>query len=311
MSKLRFAYNIGRVLGNNLKSQCSRTTTFKSYSSNPNLIFSFVILRSFSTGKTQQNIRLSKHESIDNFSKVERPASISYFTAKPTYNDFIIQLDDLLHKHRTTPTKLIDKNAPPTLWILKQHLDEKLGLRLKTNQYRLITRKLHRLDKIMFEFAPELHNFLDLFRRYDPEKEKKDIEAMKTVDPYGRALAIGRRKEATAQVWVVEGDGHVLVNGIPVADYFPLLKDRESILYPFQVTGLLGKYNVWTKVKGGGPTGQAGAIAHGITKALIIHNSDLKPILREAKLVTRDTRVVERKKPGLAKARKRYTWVKR
>jgi len=195
----------------------------------------------------QQSIHLNNHN--------ERPESISYFTAKPTYNDLIIQFDDLLNKYRTTPSKICDKNAPPTLWILKQHLDEKLGLRLKTNQYRTITRKLHQLDKIMPSAAPELHNFLDLFRRYDPEQEKKDIKAMKTVDQHGRAFAIGRRKEATAQVWVVEGDGHVLVNGNPAAEYFPILKDRDSIFYPFRVTGLLGKYNVWTKVKGGGPTG--------------------------------------------------------
>jgi len=320
-SKLQFVYNVsGKVLENNLKSHINHSVILKTRNRNANVIYSFVLFRGFYTtttvkalgSETQQNFRLNKYESIDTFSVREQPQSISYFTARPTYNDLIIQLDELISKYRTAPKiKIHDKSGPSTLWKLKQRLDEELGLRLKTNQYRIITQKLNQLDKIIPETAPKLHNFLDLFRRSDPEKEKKRLEAMKTIDQYGRAFALGKRKEAVAQVWVVEGDGHVIVNGKPAAEYFSLLKDRESILYPFQVTDLLGKYNVWTRVKGGGMTGQSDAIAHGITKALIIHNSDLKPILRAAKLVTRDTRVVERKKPGLAKARKRYTWVKR
>ncbi|CAB4384635.1 unnamed protein product [Rhizophagus irregularis] len=308
-SKLHFVYKVSeKVLGNNLKSNIKKSIILKSCNRNSNIINPFVNFRYYTTTTTIS--KENKYESIDILSNREIPQSISYFTGKPTYNDLIIQLDDLIFKYRKTP-KLKDKNVLSTLWILKQRLDEKLGLCLKTHQYRTIIQKLNQLNIIIPEIAPQLHNFLDLFRRYDLEKEKKLLEAMKTVDQFGRAFTLGKRKEAVAQVWVVEGDGHVIVNGKPIAEYFSLMKDRESILYPFQVTDLLGKYNVWTKVKGGGTTGQADAIAHGITKALIIHDSDLKPILRAANLVTRDTRVVERKKPGLAKARKRYTWVKR
>lgn len=260
-SKLQFVYNVsGKVLENNLKSHIKKSVILKSCNKNVNIIYPFVNFRGFYTtvkalsNENQQNIRLNKYESVDMFIEREKPQSISYFTGKPTYNDLIIRLDDLISKYGTTP-KIHEKSVSSALWKLKQHLDEELGLCLKTHQYRTIIQKLNQLDKIIPEIAPKLHNFLDLFRRYDLEKEKKRLEAMKTTDKYGRAFALGKRKEATAQVWVVEGNGHVIVNGKPIAEYFSLLKDRESILYPFQVTDLLGKYNVWVKVKGGGTTG--------------------------------------------------------
>jgi small subunit ribosomal protein S9 len=258
-SKLQFVYKVsGKVLGNNLKSQhITKSVILKSCNRNSNNKYPFINFRGFHTTiKTfdSENIHLNKYESFDILSKREQPESISYFTGKPTYNDLIIRLNDLISKYRTTP-KIHDKSESSTLWKLKKHLDEELGLRLKTHQYRTIIQKLNQLNKIIPEIAPQLHNFLDLFRRYDLEKEKKLLGAMKTVDRYGRAFALGKRKEAVAQVWVVEGDGHVIINGKPISEYFSLLKDRESILYPFQVTDLLEKYNVWTKVEGGGTTG--------------------------------------------------------
>ncbi|CAJ0910936.1 14436_t:CDS:2 [Entrophospora sp. SA101] len=78
-------------------------------------------------------------------------------------------------------------------------------------------------------------------------------------------------------------DGLVYVNGVPMTNYFQLLKDRNSILFPFKVTDLIGKYNVWAVVRGGGHTGQSEAIAHGITKSLLVHDPSLKPILRKAR----------------------------
>jgi len=87
--------------------------------------------------------------------------------------------------------------------------------------------------------------------------------------------------------------------------------DREKILRPFRLTGLLGAFNVFALVRGGGMTGQSGAIAHAIAKSLAEHVPDVKIILQRSKLLRRDPRMVERKKPGRAKARKGYTWVKR
>ncbi|CAG8663896.1 7540_t:CDS:2 [Cetraspora pellucida] len=219
-------------------------------------------------------------DAIEVFKPSEQPASLSYFTAKPHYNDLLIHLDELFEKYRNSPKLERDKNSP-TLWMLKDHLGSELGLKLKSNHYRNITRKLNRLDLVVPESAPKLHSFLELFRRIDLEKKKKELEANKTPNRYGVTYAVGRRKEAAAQVWLVEGDGKVFVNSVPVADYFSLLKDRETVLYPLYLTDSLNKYNVWVKVKGGGTSGQAGAIAHGITRNLIIHDPSLKPDLRK------------------------------
>ncbi|EGN99684.1 hypothetical protein SERLA73DRAFT_88269 [Serpula lacrymans var. lacrymans S7.3] len=103
----------------------------------------------------------------------------------------------------------------------------------------------------------------------------------------------------------------VLVNNVPLAHYFPIPADRERVIRPLKLTGLLGAYNVFAIVRGGGVSGQSGAVAHGIAKGLAAHEPAIEMILRKAKLMRRDPRMVERKKTGMAKARKRYTWVKR
>ncbi|KAI0675259.1 ribosomal protein S5 domain 2-like protein [Trametes maxima] len=104
---------------------------------------------------------------------------------------------------------------------------------------------------------------------------------------------------------------NILINNIPLADYFPHLTDRERIVRPFRVAGLLGAFNVFALVRGGGSTGQSGALALGIAKGLAAHVPEVEPLLRKAKMLKRDPRMVERKKTGRAKARKAYTWVKR
>ncbi|KAJ8496490.1 hypothetical protein ONZ51_g1072 [Trametes cubensis] len=104
---------------------------------------------------------------------------------------------------------------------------------------------------------------------------------------------------------------NILVNNIPLVEYFPHLSDRERIVRPFRIAGLLGAYNVFALVRGGGSTGQSGALALGIAKALAAHVPEVEPLLRKAKMLKRDPRMVERKKTGRAKSRKAYTWVKR
>ncbi|KAL0579170.1 37S ribosomal protein S9, mitochondrial [Marasmius crinis-equi] len=103
----------------------------------------------------------------------------------------------------------------------------------------------------------------------------------------------------------------ILVNNLPISEYFPQPQDRERIVRPLKVAGVLGKYNVFTIVRGGGTTGQSGAVAHGVAKGVFAHEPETGAVLKRAKLLRRDPRMVERKKTGLAKARKRYTWVKR
>ncbi|KAI0823763.1 ribosomal protein S5 domain 2-like protein [Trametes gibbosa] len=104
---------------------------------------------------------------------------------------------------------------------------------------------------------------------------------------------------------------NILINNIPLVDYFPHVTDRERIVRPFRIAGLIGAYNVFALVRGGGSTGQSGALALGIAKGLAVQEPDVEPLLRKAKMLKRDPRMVERKKTGRAKARKGYTWVKR
>jgi len=121
----------------------------------------------------------------------------------------------------------------------------------------------------------------------------------------------GRRKTSTARVRLVPGTGEIIVNGIPYEERFPRPEHRRAITHPLLVTENLGKYNTVVKVEGGGITGQSGAISHGIARALVKADENLKPILRQNGLLTRDPRVKERKKPGLKRARKAPQYTKR
>lgn len=121
----------------------------------------------------------------------------------------------------------------------------------------------------------------------------------------------GRRKEAIAQVKLMAGEGAVVVNGKNYDEYFPRADHQQRVMKPFNVTGVAGKYNVVVKVTGGGITGQSDAIAHGITRALLKSNESFKAVLRQSGLLTRDSRVKERKKPGLKGARKAPQYTKR
>ncbi|EPT04992.1 hypothetical protein FOMPIDRAFT_1156497 [Fomitopsis schrenkii] len=170
-------------------------------------------------------------------------------------------------------------------------------------------------------------------------------------DEYGRTYTTGRRKTSAARAWTIAvqrpsevtapepetaeeplpqiestvtsalGDdplepvqvttSNIIVNNRPLADYFPQLPDRERVILPFKIAGLIGAYNVFALVRGGGSTGQSGALSLAIAKALATHAPDVEPLLRKAKLLRRDPRMVERKKTGRKGARADYNWVKR
>jgi small subunit ribosomal protein S9 len=121
----------------------------------------------------------------------------------------------------------------------------------------------------------------------------------------------GRRKTSTARVYLRPGGGEVKVNRKPFEDYFPNETLRMIIRHPLNLTETATKFDVVVNVAGGGPAGQAGAIRHGITRALIEYNSELRPTLKQAGLVTRDPRIKERKKYGQKGARKRFQFSKR
>lgn len=130
---------------------------------------------------------------------------------------------------------------------------------------------------------------------------------MAEIEYYGT----GRRKSATARVYLRPGAGNFQVNRRAFDVYFPNETLRMIIRQPMQLTETAGKFDVLVNVAGGGPAGQAGAIRHGITRALIEYNGDLRPALKHAGLVTRDPRIKERKKYGQKGARKRFQFSKR
>ena len=123
--------------------------------------------------------------------------------------------------------------------------------------------------------------------------------------------ATGRRKTAIARTWIKPGSGEITINNRPVEDYFPIEATREEMNQPFKITNTLGSYDVRATVVGGGIVGQAGAVRHGITRALVIVNPDFRLTLKKAGFIKRDPRVKERKKYGQKGARARFQFSKR
>ncbi|QDH13663.1 30S ribosomal protein S9 [Formicincola oecophyllae] len=130
-------------------------------------------------------------------------------------------------------------------------------------------------------------------------------------DAQGRSYATGRRKDAVARVWLKAGKGEILVNGRPVTEYFARPVLRMILTQPFLVADRYNQFDIYCTVKGGGLSGQAGAIRHGLSRALTHYEPELRSILKAAGFLTRDSRVVERKKYGRAKARRSFQFSKR
>ncbi|HEC32087.1 MAG TPA: 30S ribosomal protein S9 [Deltaproteobacteria bacterium] len=126
-----------------------------------------------------------------------------------------------------------------------------------------------------------------------------------------RYYATGKRKTAVARIWLKPGTGKITVNKKPLDEYITRETAKMIIRQPFELTGTLGQFDVDVNVCGGGISGQAGAIKHGITRALLEFNPDLRPILKKAGFITRDSRIKERKKYGQRRARARFQYSKR
>jgi len=130
-------------------------------------------------------------------------------------------------------------------------------------------------------------------------------------DDFGRSYATGKRKDAIARVWIKPGSGKVMVNGKEMNSYFARPVLQMILRQPFQVAGVEDQFDVNATVKGGGLSGQAGAVKHGISKALQLYEPALRGALKSAGFLTRDSRVVERKKYGKRKARRSFQFSKR
>ena len=140
-------------------------------------------------------------------------------------------------------------------------------------------------------------------------EENQDIQPL--LDSKNRSYATGKRKNSIARVWLKKGEGNFSVNGKSINDYFSRPVLQMIVMQPLEVIQSVSGYDIMATVKGGGLSGQAGALRHGISKALCLYDSELRQTLKKVGFLTRDSRVVERKKSGLAKARRSYQFSNR
>ena len=162
----------------------------------------------------------------------------------------------------------------------------------------------------MAEENKETNSLDDLSKLKVDNKEEVVVNEPK-IDTLGRSYATGRRKESTARVWVKRGTGKISINGKEMVNYFARPVLQMQLNFVFDVTERKDQFDVIAKVKGGGLSGQAGAVRHGLSRALSLFEPDLRKPLKTAGMLTRDSRVVERKKYGRAKARKSFQFSKR
>ena len=162
----------------------------------------------------------------------------------------------------------------------------------------------------MAEENKEKNSLDDLSKLNVDDKEEAVVNEPK-IDTLGRSYATGRRKESTARVWVKRGTGKISINGKEMVNYFARPVLQMQLNFVFDVTERKDQFDVIATVKGGGLSGQAGAVRHGLSRALSLFEPDLRKPLKSAGMLTRDSRVVERKKYGRAKARKSFQFSKR
>ncbi|KAM4056040.1 ribosomal protein [Hirsutella rhossiliensis] len=217
------------------------------------------------------------------------PATPSYFSREPQFNDLYIRISNLLARYRHLP---IVKNheAPLVPWTKLEELRAQLEEPIKASQYAMVIRIAKRLNLIVPTLMPdEVQIALQRFtRNINPFLNRpRPIK----LDKFGRAVGAGKRKESTARAFVVEGSGEVLVNGKTLDQAFGRVYDRESAVWALTSTRRLDKYNVWALVEGGGTTGQSQALAQAIAKALVAHEPALKPALRKGESEGRGIRI--------------------
>ena len=209
------------------------------------------------------------------------PASPSYFTGRPDSTDNYLNLLALLRRYQTLPT-VAPAQAPRVAWRNVTQYRLLVGEPVRASKYHKAVEILQRLNRIHPTVMPaSLKQAMDIYKRdIDPYAVTKRPNI---IDADGRAYGVGRRKSSSAKVYLVQGEGEVLVNGKSINSIFGRIHDRESALWALKATGRTDKYNVWALVSGGGSTGQAEAITLGAAKALMVFEPALKPALRRGK----------------------------
>lgn len=239
----------------------------------------------FDAGIEPRQVEIRAAPEITDFSKTSGaparlvPASASYFTTSPVFNDQILRLTNVLAQHGHLPT-VPPEQAPNILFMTLLQFRSALAERVGAAKYARVVRFLRRLNLIQPRLRPaSVQQILEEFRR--PGSEAAQLAKPKTIDQYGRAKGVGRRKEAVARVQLIEGNGEIIINGKNIAQVFPRLHDRESVIWPLKITDRLDKYNVFILASGGGISGQAESVTLGLANALMVHEPALKPVLRK------------------------------
>ena len=210
-----------------------------------------------------------------------------------------------IHDNTEKESKLVESQRMQ--WMRKFQLEEKLSEKISDKHYEIVIFRLKKLAA--HSRANEIQYFLKQFQVpiYTPGREDlKDVEVFD-----GAARSMGFRKSAKAEVIIKEGSGIITVNDKPFLDYFNIPNDREQIMFPLTVIGELNRFDIETYVIGGGTSGKSGAIRLGISRCIAGLCPEHFEVLNENKLLTRDWRYRERKKPGKKGARRSFQWVRR
>jgi small subunit ribosomal protein S9 len=249
------------------------------------------------------------------------PDQASGFSAHPKYQEAVNFLDDVyirLRRISTTP-----ENQVPIEWLPIGKMSERVGFNLNNGQYKELTKKLDNITPFINAAGASILDMIRCFAKEEAlvtDSEGKLIDpndALPKLDRMGWARATGTRKTAVANVILKPHNGEYdsstfnIVNEKPMHRYFQRFRDLHVIAYPLKLTDRLGKYVVDVKCRGGGPSGQAGALRLALSKALVKAEPGLRKIVSDNGLLVRDPRGVERKKPGQEKARAKFAWVKR
>ncbi len=247
------------------------------------------------------------------------PESKTFYTGRAAFYDYVSSLELAIHHTRTklkqlhlTPLpEFALKSLPPLVpvWKSKNDLSISLSTKLSAARHRRLTDLLNQLNDFRrishtaghVDLGLGISNILEVFERDDKEEHlRRGIRKPVVLDQYGRSYTLGKRKTSSARVWMISSQHavetkitagrppsppttEIVVNNKPLSSYFPVPADRERILFPFKVTGLIGAYNVFAITRGGGSSGQSGAVAHGIAKGLAAHVPDIALILRRGK----------------------------
>ena len=209
------------------------------------------------------------------------PVSPSYFTGKPIFTDAWLLLQRLLRQNQLLP-RLAPSEVPRIAWKTLAQYRMLVGEPVRAAKYHKVLEILQRLNQIHPQVMPE--EVQQAMAPYKRDSNPYDVKPRPNlIDLWGRALGVGRRKASSAQVWLIEGEGEIIINGKPLQEVFSTQHDRESALWPLVALKRLDKYNIWATVEGGGTTGQAEAMTLGLAKALLVHEPLLKPALRRGK----------------------------